>query len=160
VNSKAGERRFETIDFAMFKGKKFIPVINSLNPALTKAVLAQTLQEILTMLEKVNDPELLAVPNKGEMFRELINSLGIDNPDLLRSPDESQQWMQQNDIKTQLFTQFQQAQQQKQQQAQLVDSAQKSIARKNIKEGLEAQQDLTAPPQIPMLQGGVNGNQQ
>lgn len=140
VNSKNGERKFETIDFGMFKDKKFVPVINSLNPALTKAVLAQTLQEILVELAKSPNPELHAIANEPEMFRELVNSLGIDNPNLLRSKEESQQWLAENDIKTKLFTQFQAQQKQQQEQSKLVDSAQKSIARKEIKDGLEAQQ--------------------
>ena len=145
VNSKSGQRKFEKIDFSLFKDKKFVPVINSLNPALTKAVVAQSLQQILTMALQSNNPEILSVVQIPEMVTELINSMNIDNPNLLRSPEEQQEWMQQNDLKTQLLGQYQQQQQAQQKNQKLQGQVVDSLKRKNMKQQLESMQPTNSP---------------
>ena len=149
VNSKNGERKFDTIDFKMFKGKKFIPVINSLNPALTKAVLAQTLREILQEAMQSGSPEIMAVINVPEIVTEMINSMGINNPNLLRSVDEQKEYMATQDLKTKLLNQFLQQQEQAAHQQKMAAQVQDQLQKKQMSKGLEAERELQQfmPPQ-------------
>lgn len=103
VDKENGDQKFETIDFSIFKGKKFVPVITTLKPELSNAIMAKIMQEVLAKVLEAQHPEILSRINISEFVQEILKLNKITNPKLVRNDTQAKQWLIENDLKEKLF---------------------------------------------------------
>lgn len=112
-DKQMGQYRARNFDFATLKGKKFVPKLANINPSYTKEYQSNFMKELLVTMVQTGDVDLRAIVKKDEVMRKMFKYKGIDDIDLIRDPQEAQEWKLMNDLKEQLFAAYLQSAEEK-----------------------------------------------
>ena len=97
---------FKKIDLSEYKNKKFTPIITSITPNLSRQLIANKLVEMLQMALSSQNPEVLARFNISEVVEYILDSYGIDQPNLTRDDNEAKAYLLETNEKEQMYEQI------------------------------------------------------
>ncbi len=97
---------FKQVNLSEYKNKNFKPIITSITPNLSRQLIATKLTELLTMALQSQNPEIMSRFNVSEVIEFILDTYGIDQPNLTRNDDEAKKYIIKTNEKEQLYEQI------------------------------------------------------